>query len=176
MPQYRRFYIPGATWFFTVTLAQRHGNNLLVRHIESLRQAFADTRRRYPFTMNAVVILPEHLHCIWTLPDGDSDYSLRWRMLKAQFSRSIVAGEFVSTRREMRRERGIWQRRFWARQILNQEDMNRHVDYIHFNPVKHGWVSLVQDWPYSSFHRFVRTGIYPANWGGDASISIAGDD
>ena len=132
MPQYRRFYIPGATCFFTVTLAQRRGNDLLVRHVNLLRQAFADTQHHYPFTMEAVVILPEHLHCIWTLPDGEADYSLRWRMLKAQFSRSIATGEFVNASRKMRRERGIWQRRFWVRQILNQEDMNRHIDYIHF--------------------------------------------
>lgn len=176
MPQYRRFYIPGATWFFTVTLAQRRGNDLLVRHVNLLRQAFADTQHHYPFTMEAVVILPEHLHCIWTLPDGEADYSLRWRMLKAQFSRSIATGKFVNASRKMRRERGIWQRRFWVRQILNQEDMNRHIDYIHFNPVKHGWVKRVRDWPYSSFHRYVRAGIYPLDWGGGDLSNIAGDD
>ena len=176
MPQYRRFYIPGATWFFTVTLAQRRGNDLLVRHVNLLRQAFADTQHHYPFTMEAVVILPEHLHCIWTLPDGEADYSLRWRMLKAQFSRSIATGAFVNASRKMRRERGIWQRRFWVRQILNQEDMNRHIDYIHFNPVKHGWVKRVRDWPYSSFHRYVRAGIYPLEWGGGDLSNIAGDD
>ena len=176
MPQYRRFYIPGATWFLTVTLAQRRGNDLLVRHVNLLRQAFADTQHHYPFTMEAVVILPEHLHCIWTLPDGEADYSLRWRMLKAQFSRSIATGEFVNASRKMRRERGIWQRRFWVRQILNQEDMNRHIDYIHFNPVKHGWVKRVRDWPYSSFHRYVRAGIYPLDWGGGDLSNIAGDD
>ena len=97
-------------------------------------------------------------------------------MLKAQFSRSIATGEFVNASREMRRERGIWQRRFWVRQILNQKDMNRHIDYIHFNPVKHGWVKRVRDWPYSSFHRYVRAGIYPLDWGGGDLSNIAGDD
>ncbi|WP_370869430.1 transposase [Methylicorpusculum sp.] len=109
--------------------------------------------------------MPDHLHAIWTLPSDDGDYSVRWNMLKGRFSRAIDPGERISKSRQKRRERGIWQRRLWAHLIENQDDYNRHVDYIHWNPVKHGHVKNVSDWPYSSFHRYVRQGIYEKNWG-----------
>lgn len=172
MTDYRRFYIPGATWFFTVNLAQRRGNHLLVEKIDLLREAFRYVKDRKPFRMEAVVIMPDHLHCIWTLPLEDSDHSTRWGLLKAHFSRGLPADERISQSRFKRRERGIWQRRFWAHLLTSQEDFNAHFDYIHWNPVKHRWVWQVSDWPHSSFHRFVRLGIYPVNWGYSGDFNI----
>lgn len=131
MTNYRRVYTPGATWFFTVNLAERKRNTVLVDEIEPLRQAFRTVKQRHPFHINAIVVMPDHLHCIWTLPEGDTDYSMRWNLLKGQFSRSLEKGERVSASRMGKRERGIWQRRFWAHLILDQEDFNRHVEYIY---------------------------------------------
>ncbi len=165
MTEYRRPYIPGATWFFTVNLAERKGNRLLVDKIDILREVFAETQKKHPFRMDAVVVLPDHLHCIWTLPENDADFSTRWNMLKGAFSKRIEKGEPISVSRQYRRERGIWQRRFWEHCIRDQLDYNKHVDYIHWNPVKHQWVKHVQDWPHSSYHRYVKEGIYPINWG-----------
>ena len=174
MTQYRRIYTPGASWFFTVNLAQRKNNHLLVEKVDLLREAFLYVKKRQPFKINAVVIMPDHLHCILTLPEGDADYSGRWGLLKGYFSRGIPEGEPVSQSRIKRRERGLWQRRFWAHLLTNQEDFNSHFDYIHWNPVKHGWVESVKEWPYSSFHRYVDSGVYPVNWGhsGDFSIEV----
>jgi len=165
MTNYRRIYTPGATWFFTVNLAERNNNTLLIDNIEQLRQAFRYVKQRGPFDINAAVVLPEHLHCIWTLPPGDSDYSTRWNLLKAHFSRNIDKGEHLSASRISKRERGVWQRRFWAHLITDERDFNQHIDYIHWNPVKHGWVKQVADWPHSSFHRYEKLGIYPLDWG-----------
>ena len=172
MTDYRRIYIPNATWFFTVNLAERRNNHLLVEKIDSLRMAFRYVKERKPFHINAVVIMPDHLHTIWTLPPEDMDYSIRWNLLKGHFSRSIGKGERISTSRGKRRERGLWQRRFWGHLINNQEDFNRHFDYIHWNPVKHGWAKRVADWPHSSFHQFVAGGIYPATWGYSEEFNI----
>jgi putative transposase len=172
MTNYRRVYTLGATWFFTVNLAERKWNTLLVDEIEPLRQAFRTVQQRHPFHIDAIVVMPDHLHCIWTLPDGDTDYSMRWNLLKGQFSRSLEKGERVSASRMGKRERGIWQRRFWAHLILDQEDFNRHVEYIHWNPVKHGLATQVVDWPYSSFHHYVRHGVYPAAWGHNGEIDL----
>jgi putative transposase len=176
MTEYRRAYIPGGSWFFTVNLAERRGNRLLTDKIDALRSAFEYTKQRRPFRLDAVVILPDHLHCIWSLPGGDQDFSVRWNLLKGHFSRSIERGERISQSREKRRERGIWQRRFWEHLLRDQIDFNQHVDYIHWNPVKHGWVKRVADWPHSSFHQFVADGIYSANWGGDSIGGIRGGE
>jgi len=175
MTNYRRIHVPGATWFFTVNLAERKGNRLLIENIDKLRMAFAYVKQRKPFIMDAVVILPEHLHCIWTLPADDSDISTRWNLLKSHFSRSIEKGGRISQSRENRRERGLWQRRFWDHLLRDQDDYNLHVDYIHWNPVKHGWVKRVTDWPYSSFHRFVENGIYSIDWRCDKTFVVYGD-
>jgi putative transposase len=165
MTDYRRFYLPGSTWFFTVNLENRLDNHLLVEQIDLLRLAFQYVKQRHPFQIQAVVIMPEHLHCLWTLPPDDDDNAIRWNLLKGHFSRALpVVNETISASRAKRRERGIWQRRFWARFMTSQDDFNTHVDYIHWNPVKHGWVSQVSDWPHSSFHRFVKLGVYPDNW------------
>ena len=174
MTEYRRFYIPKAMWFFTVNLAERKNNYLLTYKIAVLRDAFRYVKQQKPFHINAAVIMPDHLHIIWTLPADDSDFSIRWNMLKGRFSRAIDGGERVSKSRIKRRERGIWQRRFWAHLIEDQEDYNRHVDYIHWNPVKHGQVKKVIDWPYSSFHRYVKQGIYTEDWGNHEKPEIDG--
>ncbi|MCB1734504.1 MAG: transposase [Gammaproteobacteria bacterium] len=172
MTEYRRFAHPGGTWFFTVNLAQRRGNTLLVDHIAELRAAFDTVKRRHPFDIDAVVILPDHLHCIWTLPPGDADYATRWGLIKANFSRRIAREERISASRHQRGERGLWQRRFWEHLLRDDEDVRRHVDYIHWNPVKHGWVNRVIEWPHSSFHRYVNAGVYPADWGGGAALDV----
>jgi putative transposase len=174
MTEYRRAYIPGASWFFTVNLAERKGNRLLTDKIGLLREAFGYAKQRHPFRMDAIVVLPDHLHCIWTLPPGESDFSGRWNSLKGYFSRNIEKGERISASRKSRRERGIWQRRFWEHLLRSQDDFNRHVDDIHWNPVKHGWANKASDWPYSSFQRYVEQGIYTGDWGNDENRDIDG--
>jgi putative transposase len=168
MVRYRRNFLPGGSFFFTVNLAERQ-LRLLTEHIDLLRKAFRETRARFPFAVDAIVVLPDHLHAIWTLPDGDADFAVRWRLIKSAFSRGLPRGERISPSRAAKKERGIWQRRYWEHTLRNECDFARHMDYIHFNPVKHGFVTRVRNWPYSSFHRMVRLGIYPMDWGGDAS-------
>lgn len=169
MPDYRRVYLPGGTYFFTVALLERR-LKLLTENIDSLREAFGVVKAERPFGIEAIVILPDHLHCIWTLPPGDVDFSTRWRLIKSRFSRGLATGERLSERRQLKQERGIWQRRFWEHAIRNQQDFDAHFDYIHYNPVKHGLVLRVADWPYSSFHRFVKSGVYALNWAAPMEI------
>jgi putative transposase len=164
---YRRCRIAGGTYFFTVNLADRH-RTLLTEHIGLLRDAFRAVKKAHPFDIDAMVVLPDHLHAIWTLPQGDHDFSLRWRQIKAAFSVALDKEERISRSRARKQERGIWQRRFWEHAIRDEPDFKRHVDYIHHNPVKHGYVPRVMDWPYSSFHRYVRQGILPSDWAGMA--------
>ena len=175
MPHYRRAFTPGGTWFFTVNLLQRHGNDLLVREIDLLRQNVHDIRRKYPFWIDAWVVLPDHLHAVLTLPAGDSDFSLRWRLIKSGFSRALPKTERISAVREAAGERGIWQRHYWEHLIRDEVDFQRHVDYVHANPLKHGYVSRVIDWPYSTFHRAVAAGIYPIDWCGNSDSVVVGD-
>lgn len=135
-------------------------------------------QRQYPFTVEALVVLPDHFHALWTLPERDGDYSKRWGLIKARFSKGIKAElsheDACSPSRTKRRETTIWQRRFWEHAIRDDEDFQKHFDYIHYNPVKHGLVSRVQDWPYSTFHRYVKQGFYSNDWG--ASISFRPED
>ena len=166
MTNYRRNFVPGGSYFFTVNLADRR-SRLLIDHIELLRDAFRYTQTRHPFIVEATVVLPDHLHAVWTLPDGDPDFSLRWRLIKSTFSRALPPGEQVSASLAGRGERGIWQRRYWEHTLRDEADFARHVDYIHFNPVKHGHAQRVREWPYSSFQRMVRLGVYPEDWAGD---------
>jgi putative transposase len=166
MTAYRRNLVTGGTYFFTVNLADRRWS-LLTENVELLRAAFRYTRRCHAFTIEAIVILPDHLHVVWTLPPEDSDFATRWRLIKTAFSRGLHPTERVSASRSRKRERGIWQRRFWEHTIRDDDDFARHLDYIHFNPIKHGYVERVQDWPFSSFHRMVRVGWYPPEWAGD---------
>jgi putative transposase len=176
MTQYRRNYLPGGTFFFTVALAERP-SRLLVEHIELLRNAVRYTRTRHPFEIVAWVVLPEHLHAVWTLPAGDYNYPTRWRLIKTVFSRALPSIERRSRSRRAKSERGIWQRRYWEHTVHDLADLDRHIDYVHFNPVKHGLVSRVRDWPYSTFHGHVKRGHYPADWGGGVGAdSIAGGE
>ncbi len=163
MPDYRRNRVPGGTYFFTVNLLDR-SSRLLVTHIDAVREAARQARARAPFHIDAWVVLPDHMHCIWTLPQDDSDFSGRWRALKKAFSKAVPAGEHRSAVRRDRGERGIWQRRFWEHTIRDERDYANHMDYVHFNPVKHGYATHPAEWPYSSFHRCVAAGLYPADW------------
>ena len=169
MPHYTRAFVPGGTFFFTVALLERR-RRLLTDHIAELRAAFAAVQAKRPFTIDAAVILPDHLHCIWTLPAGDADFSMRWHAIKAAFSRTIPKGERLSARRIAKGERGIWQRRFWEHTIRDEKDFERHVDYIHYNPVKHGHVQCAADWPHSTFRLYVRRGLYALDWGADDDV------
>ena len=170
MTNYRRSNIAGASYFFTVNLAVR-SQSLLIEHIASLRSAFEYTRQHHPFTVDAIVILPEHIHAIWTLPENDNDFALRWRLIKTTFSRNLPHGEYRSDSRTNKGERGIWQRRYWEHLIRDEADFARHVDYVHINPVKHGLAPRVADWPHSSFHRYVREGMLPIDWAEDVGAS-----
>jgi len=163
MSRYRRDHTPGACHFFTVTLADRR-SSLLTQHIGLLRQSWRRTTERYPFETVAVCILPDHLHAIWQLPPGDADFSTRWRLIKTGFSRGLPASSMRSTSKVQRGEKGIWQRRFWEHRLRDEADLQNHTDYLHFNPVKHGLVTQVKDWPYSSFHRHVRAGKLSEDW------------
>jgi putative transposase len=166
MTNYRRNFVAGGSFFFTVNIAERR-LRLLTDHVSKLRTAFRETRRRHSFTIAAIVVLPDHLHTIWTLPEGDADFSTRWRLIKSAFSRNLATGERISQSRAAKGERGIWRRRYWEHTIRDDDDFARHVDYTHINPVKHGLVARVRDWPYSSFHRMVRLGVYRGDWAGD---------
>ncbi len=175
MPNYRRFRVPGGTYFFTVNLHDRR-SDLLVSEIDTLREAVRTVRSRRPFHIDAWVVLPEHMHCLWTLPHGDTDFSSRWRDIKASFARAQPKVEHRTAARVRRAERGVWQRRFWEHTIRDDEDYARHMDYTHFNPVKHGLTEHVADWPFSSFRRCVAAGLYPADWAGaDGSLEEAGE-
>jgi putative transposase len=164
MVRYRRNLVPGGTFFFTVTIADRR-SSLLVENIAALRHAFRTARNERPFAVDAIVILPEHLHAVMTLPADDTHYSARWRRIKSLFTHHVASHEGPIAP-DHRGEYMLWQRRFWEHTIRNEEDFSAHVDYIHYNPIKHGLVSRVRDWPYSSFHRYVRSGLLPLDWGG----------
>ncbi len=136
-------------------------------NIDLLRRAVSDVKREHPFELIAMVVLPEHLHCVWALPPGDANYPVRWKKIKAAFSRGLPHGEQRSASRVAKGERGIWQRRYWEHTLRNDDDLRRRVDYIHYNPVKHGHVRYVKEWPHSTFHRYVERGVYPDDWAGD---------
>jgi putative transposase len=163
MPDYRRLRIPGATYFFTVNLLDRR-SDLLVAHIVELREAVREVRRKWPFHIDAWVVLPEHMHCLWTLPHGDSDFPRRWQEIKMSFAKELPAVEPRSALMIRRRERGIWQRRYWEHAIRDDRDYAAHRDYVHFNPVRHGLAEVPGEWPFSTFHRCVAEGLYPSDW------------
>jgi putative transposase len=168
MPDYRRNRMPGATYFFTVNLFDRR-SDLLVKHIDALRDAIRVVRRRSPFIIDAWVVLPDHMHCLWTLPEDDVDFPRRWRAIKKAFSKSLPVTEQRSPVMIRRGERGIWQRRYWEHTVRDDRDYAAHMDYIHFNPVKHGLTDGPGDGPFSSFLRCVTAGLYPSGWLGGAS-------
>jgi putative transposase len=164
--RYRRADVPGASYFFTVNLADR-ANTLLVDQVTVLREAVRVVKQQHPFHIDAFVVLPEHLHALWTLPENDADFAMRWMLIKAGFSRHIPRGEYRNPSRAGKGERGIWQRRYWEHLIRDEDDYRRHVDYIHYNPVKHGYVKRAADWAHSSIHRYIKEGTMGRDWGGD---------
>jgi len=169
MPDYRRVRIPGAIYFFTVVTYERKPFLTTARSRRCLRQAWLATRRKLPFESLAVCLLPDHLHCIWRLPESDADFSSRWRSIKGRFTRlSRAHGRPVRRpegSRARRREASVWQRRFWEHWIRDEEDLRRHLDYVHYNPVKHGYVRNPEDWQWTSFHRYLARGWYEVGWG-----------
>jgi putative transposase len=161
--RYRRARYAGGTYFFTLNLADRT-STLLTSNIDALRDAMRYVQARRPFDTVAIVVLPEHLHTVWTLPRDDADFATRWALIKAGFSRNLPKLEDVSASRRTKGERGIWQRRYWEHLIRDERDLARHVDYIHFNPVKHGHVRQAARWPYSSIHRYIKEGVLALDW------------
>jgi len=168
MSCYRRA-LTGTSYFFTVVTHKRRPILCDEPVRQALRTAIERVRRHLPFQLDAMVLMPDHLHCVWTLPNDDPNFSTRWSQIKHHVSYSCrdLYPDSLSRSRQRKREAPIWQRRFWEHQIRDEIDMERHIDYIHFNPVKHGLVATVSAWPYSSFARYVRAGIYPEDWGGN---------
>ena len=168
MAEYRRYFVPGGTYFFTVVTRQRA--RFLCHDVA--RQILGDKLRqcqaRWPFTMDAIVLLPDHLHCMWSLPAGDDSYPRRWAWIKKEFTKEwLSAGgreRPISTARKRRGDRGVWQPRYWEHEIESEHDFERHFDYIHYNPVKHQLVKCPSDWLYSSFHRWVEQKVYEPHW------------
>ena len=177
MTNYRRSKIAGGIYFFTVVTEERRPVLTTEAVRMALHEAIQQARTTMPFQIEAWVLLPDHLHCIWTLPEGDANYSARWAIIKRRVSgrcaEIVNASQSDSGRK--RNERSFWQRRFWEHQIQDDADMARHQDYIHWNPVKHGLVKAVRDWPYSSFHKYVAGGIYLRDWGGSEIVAAGGD-
>ena len=162
--KYRRADIKGGSYFFTLNLADRQ-NTLLVDEFDKLRASINKVKQRHPFVLDAFVVLPDHLHLMITLPEGDNDFATRLMLIKSGFSRQIPKTEKIESSRESKRERGIWQRRYWEHLIRDDTDFERHVDYIHYNPVKHGYVERAVDWELSTIHSFIEKGLLTADWG-----------
>ena len=168
--QYRRARIKGGTYFFTVVTHNRRKILCEPENVDLLRSAFRSVMDKHPYHIDAFVLLPDHLHCIWTLPHDDNDFSTRWRLIKSAFSRKC-APHFkgkVSASRQTKKETTVWQRRFWEHAIRDENDFTRHVEYIHYNPVKHNLVNAPSQWPYSSFHKHVRNGSCDSDWGANS--------
>ena len=174
MPDYRRLFVPGGTYFFTVALVERD-SQLLVAAIDTFRRVYAETRTEHGFRTDALVVLPDHLHAVWTMPPEQFDFPLLWNKIKSRFSRRLDQTGPRSASKVAKRERGIWQRRYWEHLIRDEGDFRRHVEYCWINPVKHGLVRRVRDWPYSTFHREVRRGIVPADWAGEFTDGAFGE-
>jgi len=174
--EYRRLFIPGGTYFFTLVTYYRQPIFSTPDAVEKLRNAFRYTLERHPFTIVASVILPDHIHFIWALPPHTSDFSTPWRLIKSHFTRNWCP-EGVKSESESRRQKGeadVWQRRFWEHAMRDEADFSKHLDYIHYNPVKHGLVSTPVEWKYSSFMKYVRDGFYTLDWGGDEKMMAIG--
>ncbi len=164
--QYRRAFSPGGCYFFTLVTKNRR--NLFVNHvmIDVLRDAFRMVKLKRPFEIDAIVVLPDHIHCVWTLPKGDADFATRWRLIKTWVTKHCNA----DMRQTSDPEGGIWQHRYWEHLLRDATDYQYHVDYIHYNAVKHGLVSSPMDWPYSSFRRYVKAGLLPEDWGAEEVV------
>jgi putative transposase len=168
--RYTRARVPGATYFFTLVTAERRPLFRSPEAICAFTDAVAEVRMRHPFELEAEVILPDHLHAMWSLPDGDADFSMRWRLIKSGFTRKITRAGHSPSRsasRRAKREQGVWQRRFWEHLIGGERDFAAHLDYIHYNPVRHGLVTAPRDWPHSTFAKWVARGTYEPDWGSD---------
>jgi putative transposase len=169
MTNYRRHKIEGGTYFFTQVTHQRQPWLCTDIARPLLRSAFLKVRENHPFTIDAIVLLPDHIHCIWTLPSNDHDYATRWRLIKSNVTRQAASQLQLqadrSESRQKRKESNLWQRRFWEHSIRDDDDFARHCDYIHYNPVRHRLCQKVVDWTYSSFHRYMAQGVYPVDWG-----------
>jgi putative transposase len=175
MPYYRRATYPGGTYFFTVVTAHRQPVLTNADICSALREGISLVRQTLPFRIDGWVLLPDHLHAIWTLPEGDADFSKRWRLIKRHVSVACPTYHrpvMLSEKRKAKGQSSIWQNRFWEHLIRDEADLRNHLDYLHGNPLKHGLVERVADWPWSSFHRHVRQGLYPANWGGSADAGL----
>jgi len=174
MPEYRRNFLPGATYFFTVVTLERRPILTTAIGRMCLRKATEEVRGERPFDLLACVLLPDHIHAVWTLPPDDVNFPVRWRQIKERFTRYFTeaGGREASTTasRLRHRERAIWQRRYWEHTCRDEDDLKRCVEYMHWNPVKHGLVRSVNEYPWSSFHRFVREGEYDPDWGRDVSF------
>jgi putative transposase len=175
MPKYLRNYLPGGTYFFTVVTQDRRAILTTASSRKHLRTAIQCELQRAPFTQVAIALLPEHLHTVWSLSEGDADYSIRWKRIKQRFTRSFLAdgGEEAETtaNRKKHQERGVWQPRFWEHTVRDEDDLERCINYIHYNPVKHGLVERVCDYPWSTFHDYVKSGVYSLDWGCSHSLS-----
>ena len=159
MPDYRRIHLEGGTYFSTLVTAQRSPAFAKPETRLLLRQAIQKVRRQHPFGIVGMVILPDHLHTISRLPQGDSDFPTRWRLIKTHMTQHAGCGQ------------RFWQPRYWEHAIRDDVDLARHLDYIHWNPLKHSLVSRVEDWPWSSFHRYVAAGVYPLDWCGSPALA-----
>jgi putative transposase len=165
--RYRRAFIPGGSFFFTLVTEKRRAIFNDERNVDTLRAAFANIKAQRPFDIDAIVIMPDHLHCIWTLPSSDLDFATRWRLIKTWFTKHCDPSLRTppNKARQNKQEQAIWQHRYWEHALRDEADFVRHTDYIHYNPVKHKHVTAPREWPHSSFHRYVEAGIYPADWG-----------
>jgi putative transposase len=165
--RYRRAFVPGGSWFFTVVTERRKPILASPESVEVLREAFRNVLEKRPFRVEAMVVLPDHLHAIWTLPEGDADFATRWRLIKTWFTRHCdpALRTAPNAARMNKAEQALWQHRYWEHLLRDEADFARHVEYIHYNPVKHGYVTSPLEWPFSSFHRYVAAGRSPADWG-----------
>ena len=169
MPNYRRAHVPGGTYFFTLKTER---NAPIFRDPDAVKwlgSILREANENWPVVTKAMVLLPDHLHVLWSLPPGDDRYSMRWGWIKKEFTKRYLASggieQPISDSKQRQRRRGVWQRKFWEHTIEDEDDFQAHFDYIHWNPVKHGYVRCPADWPYSSFHRWVKAGVYEQHWG-----------
>jgi putative transposase len=169
--QYRRAFIPGGSFFFTLVTEWRNPIFAETENIDTLRHAFRQVKQNRPFNIDGIVVMPDHIHCIWTLPPGDVDYPTRWRLIKTWFTKHCNANFKLSPNpaRKNKQQQAIWQHRYWEHALRDETDFMRHIEYIHYNPVKHGYVAAPKDWEHSSFHRYVEASVYPLDWGTNES-------
>jgi putative transposase len=178
MSTYRRSRLAGATYFFTVVTAGREPVLCGEAVRRALREAIRQTQSELPFEVVAWVLLPDHLHCLWRLPERDAGYSMRWNIIKGRTTRTLGLREARTDSGVRRRDGRLWQRRFWEHTIRDELDLQRHTDYVHWNPVRQGLVDQAAEWPYSTFHRYCRLGLYPSSWAGGfegAATETAGE-